>query len=394
MPATIACPKCQTKYQLPDSALGKPIKCKKCGAGFRTQAPAGQSKPASRQPSKDVGPQANDQELARYGIEGRLKRQADIFAAPPLPPRANPLGNFVLEDPGFADIESARREVQEEEEQSDGMEAILSNPYARGTKGGRKSKQSDVDLKPYAVARVGMWMVFVSWAIMLTCMVILYLTSWLVQLAPEFMRSMGETVGPGIILGLNFAVLGLMFSSLGIVVIGQIICIFSPNSDAKLFAGLAVGALFGAVVLPIVGVLIGALGAIGAEVSDSEAVDSAASAAVGVVMLVFLVAAYLLVLSNMFFFITYFSRVGKNIRARVVTESAKLAMITWIAAIVAAILCSIAAFVLVLMYKENPPDWLPMAMNLIGLVNAILGFAVMGTLIGMVKAAIEKTKAN
>lgn len=394
MPATIACPKCQTKYKLPDSALGKPIKCQKCGASFRTQARASQPQPSSQRPSGNASPQPNEQELARYGIEGALKRQADIFSAPPPPPRANPLGNFVLEDPGFADIETARREVLEEEGQSDGMEAIISNPYARGGKIGKKSNLPDIDFTAYAVARVGMWMVFVSWAILLSCMVLLYLTSWLVRLAPEFMGNMAESIGPAIILGLYSTLLGLMSLSLGIAFIGQIICIFSPNKDEKLFAGLAVGALVGAVVLPIIGFFIGALGAFGAEVSGSEAVDSAAGAVVGLVMLVFLVAAYLLALSNMFCFITYFQRVGTNIRSNDVTESAKLAMTTWIAAIVAAILCSIAAFVLVAIYTDEQPEWYSMAINLIGLVNAILGFAVMGTLIAMVKTAIEKTKAT
>jgi uncharacterized membrane protein YhaH (DUF805 family) len=160
MPATIACPKCQTKYKLPDSALGKPIKCKKCGAGFRTQPRQGQpqasaqqlavkSKPQPSQQELSVRskPQPSQKELAQFGIDGPLKRQADIFSAPPPPRQNNPLGNFVLEDPGFADVELARQEVREEMGASDGMEAILNNPYAL-TSNQTPKKQLEVASKP------------------------------------------------------------------------------------------------------------------------------------------------------------------------------------------------------------------------------------------------------
>ena len=39
MPVKIACPKCSKKYTLPDSALGKAVKCKACETTFRTKAP-------------------------------------------------------------------------------------------------------------------------------------------------------------------------------------------------------------------------------------------------------------------------------------------------------------------------------------------------------------------
>ena len=271
------------------------------------------------------------------------------------------------------------------------MESILANPYARsGIKGGRKSNLPEIDLKPYGVARIGMWMVFISWASMLACMAFLYLVSWLVQLAPEFMGKLAQNPVFSI---LTLVILIVMFISLGIVVIGQVLCIFSPCKDEKLFAGLAVGALVASVVLPAVALFIGAIGTIGATAEGNEEVDQAVSAVIGMVMLIIIVAAYLLALSNMFFFITYFRRVGKNIRAKAVSDSAKQAMVTCIAAIAVGILCSIAAFVLLAIIKDKL-DWLPMAMNLIGLVNAILGFAVMGTLIVMVKTAIRKTKAT
>ena len=394
MPATIACPKCQTKYKIPDSALGKPIKCQKCGAGFRTQAPAGQPQATTQRPSGTASSQHDEKELARYGIEGPLKRQADIFSVPPPPPRANPLGNFVLEDPGFADLETARREVLEEEGQSDGMEAILSNPYARGGKKvGRKSNLPEIDLKPYAAARVGMWMVFVSWASLLVCMAFLYLTFFLGVVAPDFMANIAKSIGPGIILGLSWTVTSLMFLSMGVVFIGQVICIFSPNKDEKLFAGLAVGSLAAAIILPIIGILIGAIGAIGAGATGSETVEGAAGAVVGVIMVVITMTSYLLVLSNLFCFITYFRRIGSNIRSKQVAESAKLAMGIWIGAIVVGVLSSIATSVVLAMFKDQP-EWLQTALFWGQLVNVLLAFSVMVALIRMVKTTLDKTRAT
>lgn len=391
MPATIACPKCQTRYKLPDSALGKPIKCQKCGASFRTQRPAGQA--AVGAASVSAKPQASQQELAKYGIEGPLKRQADIFSAPP-PQRGGALGNFALEDPGFADVELARQEVRDEEESTDGMQSIIANPYAssksRGGKGGRKSNLPDIDLRDYAVARIGMWMVLIAWSVLLANMVLTYGFGWIASLAPELVRKVVETIGPGFFAGLSFTILGLLSLSLTVVFIGQITCIFSPNNDERLFAGLAVGALVSAVVLPVVGFFIGALGAGITSGSEGTASD-VASTAIGAMMAIMLLVSYLLALSNMFFFITYFRRVGRNIRSKQVAESAKLAMIAWITALVVGLVCGVVFFILLAIFKDQP-TWFPLMSNLVQLVNVVLGFTVMGTLIGMAKTTLEKTK--
>ena len=52
MPVKIACPKCSKNYTLPDSALGKAVKCKACGTAFRTRKPDAAAQPA--QPSQRV----------------------------------------------------------------------------------------------------------------------------------------------------------------------------------------------------------------------------------------------------------------------------------------------------------------------------------------------------
>lgn len=266
------------------------------------------------------------------------------------------------------------------------MEAILSNPYASGgKKNSRKSNLPDIDFKTYAAARVGMWMFFISWTTLLACMVLIYVLDWLGRLAPD---SIGKMFQSTVYFGLSWVILGLMFLSLAMVLIGQIICIAAPIKDEKLFAGLAVGTFVAAVILPVVGFFIGAF-EIG--VAGSTGIGKSAVAVIGLPFLLVVAFSCVLALSSMFFFISYFRRVGKNIRSKEVAQLAKPAMTTWTAAIVVAILCSIAIVVLYFMYPKQP-EWFPTAVNLIGLVNAILGFAVMGLLIGMVMKTIEKTK--
>ena len=149
MPVQVACPKCKTKYNLPDEVLGKRVQCRSCKAAFRTPAPAGGASQVHdairQQPAQGTSQgvaktaQTNANDFASLGIDGPIRRQADIFAGTAPNPQGNPLGNSVVEDPGFADIELARQEV-EEEGPDDGMGSILNNPYA--TKPKKKKKRT------------------------------------------------------------------------------------------------------------------------------------------------------------------------------------------------------------------------------------------------------------
>jgi len=385
MPATIACPKCKTKYQLPESALGKAIKCKKCGAAFRTKAPgpSPQAGATPAQPSKPAANQPSQQEMAQYGIDGPLKRQADIFATAPPPQRGpNPLGNFVLEDPGFADIDSARQEVLEESGTEAGMEAITANPYASPNASGagrKKNSKADVDLSGYSVARIGMLIVYFSWIFMIVSPALLFVMGLLLFLVPAMIKVVGILAS---IVG------GLFMLALGLVFIGQIICIFAPNKNERIYAGLAVGALVLAIVLPFVGLFMGVFA--GAVIGE-EGSGQVAAAAFGLVFIILIVSSYILALSNMFFFITYFKKIGQNIRSKDLKSSAGLALGTWIAAIVGAILCSIASFAVTYFMSESP-EFANKIVSIIGLVNLILAFSVMCTLLSMISTAIKKTR--
>ena len=126
MPVKIACPKCNSQYRVPEGAVGKTVKCKKCGSAFK--ANPGQRTQQAQGRGQAGKPKASAQELQKLGLSG-LNRQTDIFASGPAAPQGA-LGNFA-EDPGFGDYQTAQQEVEEEEQdEPSGMSSIVNNPYA------------------------------------------------------------------------------------------------------------------------------------------------------------------------------------------------------------------------------------------------------------------------
>lgn len=167
MPAIVTCPKCQTKYQLADAAMGSPIKCKKCETVFRTKAPATAAAPETRPaPQQRVAnpdakasaggrPQPSANELAQFGLDGPLRRQAaDVFAGTqPLSQRGpDILGNHAVE-PGFADVPVADLfDDEDDAPATNDYSDIINNPYlapspisksGSGGKGKQKSYTGD-----------------------------------------------------------------------------------------------------------------------------------------------------------------------------------------------------------------------------------------------------------
>ena len=75
MPLAVACPKCKTRYSLPDQLVGKPVKCKSCSTLFQVNAPhkavAQQASPQQAMASAAKTPSTlNSAELARLGLDG------------------------------------------------------------------------------------------------------------------------------------------------------------------------------------------------------------------------------------------------------------------------------------------------------------------------------------
>ena len=236
MPVAIACPKCKTKYKLPDSAMGKQLKCKSCGAVFKTkvQAPTNANTIANTIDMGDsptAAPQPSLQELAELGI-GDLKQAGDVFAGTAMPPGQMSLGS-VVEDPGFADFDLAREEVAEEKE--DGMSAVLKNPYLspgggkqlKKNKGPRKAFVNDT---PYTYKSLTLhaWLATVAIAIniMVTVGAIGFLFFGNIQPADN-----AEGLW-AIIIGIGLTVLVFIVSSL-VYIIMTMIFMYRANANAR-----------------------------------------------------------------------------------------------------------------------------------------------------------------
>lgn len=140
MPANVACPKCKTKYKLPDNLIGKPVKCQKCGAGFKVgqaaKAPA--SAGAKRMPQSSKA-DADANELKKMGLDGPIQHTSEaIFdSSPPADAGAGLLGNLAT-DPGFS-----APKVEDEEQEDVGV--LFENP-ALGQK--KKKKKSEFVYTP------------------------------------------------------------------------------------------------------------------------------------------------------------------------------------------------------------------------------------------------------
>ncbi len=411
MPVSIACPKCKTKYRLPDSALGKPVKCQKCGASFRTSAPpqtTGNPAPSQQLSTKKSQPQTavskvlqpSQQEISKMGIQGAIKKQADIFSAPPPPTRSNPLGNFSIEDPGFADLEVAKQEV-EEEVKSDGMESILGNPYASGTekksKGGfkRKSQAPAVDVRPYAVARIGIWMQLVSWCLLLGASVIFLLVTLLMALTP----SPGEDSLIIKVLSILFILIGIATPFAGFIAfVGQVLCLFAPNKNEKLAAGFAIGSLVGLIVLPIVIILVGAVGVVGVGVLSGvsgQNAEEAGRAVGGIFVFAILLSPFALLLANVLFMFLFFKRLGRNIKAKAVEQAAKLAMGSWIGSVANVVILFVFIMVVGFLYSggsEPPPSFLGRVLQIWLFLTLVLNLVVVVAMVAMGFAAVKHTK--
>ncbi len=148
MSLIVACPNCQTRYNLPEKFRGKKIKCKSCGKPFAATESATRAKSTN---TNQVAPQQqtiDPQELAKMGI-GAIRQQPDPFAAPvDLGP--DPLRNHVVQDPGFGNTSPAGMPGQtaQAEEDSDidpDFQAVLANPYIKAPKSSSRAVPDQAD---------------------------------------------------------------------------------------------------------------------------------------------------------------------------------------------------------------------------------------------------------
>ncbi len=159
MSVTVACPECQSRYQVPESAIGKRVQCKNCSHVFAaTVAPersrskpsvaaksnAAKSNAAKSKAVGEIGPGSTtgvaiaSERWTQFGIDGPLKRPPEIFQPGLAPPPRDILGNHAA-DPGFLKEEelAARRAENandDDTETDDELAQIINNPYSKKPK--------------------------------------------------------------------------------------------------------------------------------------------------------------------------------------------------------------------------------------------------------------------
>lgn len=153
----VACPKCSKKFKLSAEQLGKTVKCSSCQTKFKTAAPAAakDGKPGNPKAKSKAKSKAKPKTDAAPPTKKTPKTLEDeLFASAPLKPGApDPLGNFVLEDPGFGALELPDPEDDDGDDSNDDMFANRKhlmenpalkdrNPYASPTGSGSKKGAS------------------------------------------------------------------------------------------------------------------------------------------------------------------------------------------------------------------------------------------------------------
>ncbi|MEL7496139.1 MAG: hypothetical protein AAFN77_00915 [Planctomycetota bacterium] len=143
MPVTISCPHCQKRYNLPDTIVGKSVRCKQCSQPFVATPGVGQpvAVGASAPPKTATRDQLSSQQINQFGIEGNIERKADIFGVAATPAAAPTLGNFAGEDPGFGgeDVEIPTASPTADSNENP-YAAVLNNPALRKQKSKKKDK--------------------------------------------------------------------------------------------------------------------------------------------------------------------------------------------------------------------------------------------------------------
>ena len=117
--------------------------------------------------------------------------------------------------------------------------------------------------------------------------------------------------------------------------------------------------------------------------------------ALGLFALLGIVAIYGLILANLFLFITYFKRVGRNLGSKKVVKASDTATITCIATIVIGVVSGIAIGILMAVFKDKP-DLVNLLADVTFGINILLSFATMGNILTMVRTTLEviKTKST
>ena len=331
MPVKIACPKCSKNYTLPDSALGKAVKCQACGTAFRTRAPGSapaspgaanpaarptnqaQQRPAQQRPAQPANPNQNE-----FGVDGGFQKQADIFGAPPQGSAGlqnvnenDPFGDAV--DPIVLGPAGAASKPADNPYQS-----VMTNSAARGSSARKKAQRkkqgkASADVSAYGVTRAGMMCVFgaigaITLAILMSLILTVAIRIITGGAPPSGEPGALETVA-GIVGLLVVALFGI--GSLAMIV-GQIMCMFAPNGNER-FNSIGSGALLFLAMTGglIIAIVLGA--ALGMSGPGGPSREAALSAGIGSLVAMFICG--VMTIAAMFLFVNFYRKVGQNIKS-------------------------------------------------------------------------------
>ena len=335
MPVKIACPKCSKKYTLPNSTLGKTVKCKACDTAFRTRKPnpaaqpSATSRPANpvARPSKPAQANPDQQansDLTEFGVEGGFQKQADIFGTPPSPRASAGLGNFAEEGFGesVAPIVLGPEGGSPVEEENPFQSVMTNSALNRGPKRSglskRKNKNNGTSFDPaaYSVARVGMMMVLGAGAIQLAVGVLTVVVSVLSAMFQPIPEGLAAIMGI-----FSFVAFIMWLISLALIFFGQILCVFAPEANEKLNAGVSLGLM----ILTTVGGFIFML-VVGFSMGSRFGIGQAEAAAIGIISLIVIGIGALMTLVASFMFVNYYRVIGKNISSKKLEQAGSQAM--------------------------------------------------------------------
>ena len=412
MPVKIACPKCSKKYTLPDSALGKPVKCKACETTFRTKLPAGaaaspqpttarpsnparqspaQKRPAQPRPAPRKPVQPAKPNPAEFGIDGGFQKQADIFGAPLQ--GGGGLENFAEQDPfGEADPIVVGK-TKSTTSTANPFKSVMSNSSMRGKsarkkagkKAGKKkqSKGTPANVTGYGVVRLGMMCVFGAGAAILLSSFASFAMSVLVHLVGSYSGGEPPQFLTVIFSIFSFAALGFTVFGSVVILIGHIMCMFAPQGNEK-FNSIASGALAffsagGFVVMMLI---------LGVSIANTTEAGVLAFARVG--MLVVMMICGSLFIASTFLFINFYRRVGQNIKSDQLVKSSNIATI----AAVGGLLLPPIAIGLIFLIKAIPmePQVRVIIATTILAINALSSFGIGGLTLKMVWDGITSLK--
>ena len=332
MPVKIACPKCSKKYTLPDSAVGKAVKCKACETTFRTKMPAGggptspqaanptartakpaQQRPTQQRPAQPARPNPNE-----FGLEGGFQQQADIFGSPQQ--AAAGLDNFAEQEDAVAPIVVGPAGSAAPKENP--FQSVLTNSSMRGSSARNKARKKKLgkagpDVSAYGIVRMGMMAVFGSGAAMMLATFVFLILMVMGLLSNSALEANG---GPGAldaIVGiLSLIVFGVFGLSSLVMMVGQVMCMFAPNGNERFNSIGAAVLAFLSMVGSIIVTLVFGMAVTAAVRSGRPPAESAGGlVTLGIGYLAGILICGVMIIAAMFMFVNFYRRIGQNIKS-------------------------------------------------------------------------------